>query len=161
MREQTDKLIASVPALAPLFSEADIYGGHNWRIVRWENVPPSEVTAEQIRVLKTVSVDGKAVANEFSSRTAALRMSEKVCRGAKEVRSEKGHWGVWKIPTGNKVLFQSVLPVRRVTEEGKVETEQQARSKAKKKPEVVGEVKTDKQADLVQAAEAVENKASE
>lgn len=131
MREQTDKLCASLPCLAPVFQEADIVGGHNWYIVRFD-VSPAEVRPEQFRVLK---LQGQK--NEFSSRTAALRASEVLLRPVKEQRSEKGHWGVWCVNNGKKVFWQSVLPLRRIVaekaEEGREQSQQPA-SAAPAKP---------------------------
>ena len=115
MREQTDKLCASLPCLAPVFQEADSVGQHNWYIVRFD-VPPTEVKPEQFRVIKASNWK-----NEFSSRTAALRASEVLLRPVKEMRSEKGHWGVWCVNTGKRVYWQSVLPLKRAQAEAKEE----------------------------------------
>ena len=131
MREQTDKLCASLPCLAPVFAEADIVGQHNWYIVRFD-VPPTEVKPEQFRVLKL-----QGMKNEFSSRTAALRASEVLLRPVKEFRSEKGSWGVWCVNNGKKIFWQSVLPLKRAQAEAKEEGKEPANPQSKASSEPV------------------------
>lgn len=122
MREQSNKLVESLPQLAALIEAADSQGSAVWFVWQVKGVPAlAEVTAEQIAAGRLGKVKprnsagellGQPLDNEFPSRTAALRASERHCRFAKEARSERGHWGCWQWKDSKgQVVFQGVFPV--------------------------------------------------
>ncbi len=94
MTDQTVMMCRSLPRLAQIFRDADGQG-HDWVVVEWRDLDPSVVTITDMRPVKGLTIHGEAVPNLFSSRTAALRASEKACKHFVD-RDEKPHMGVWK-----------------------------------------------------------------
>lgn len=113
MYKQTLDLSRSLPNFANDIEAADEKGSSDWEIVRWENVPPSQVNSEHLRVLADDQVRDEADKNCFPSRTPALRVSEKILRQFKDIRTEKAHWGVWRWNEHGKTYYQTALPVNR------------------------------------------------
>src|SRR5437660_9876438 len=101
MTNQTRELAASLPRLAELIREAD-GRGHRWQVVRWEGVPPSEITLDKVRPLHDLPV--------FSSRTEALLTSwhEIRDRYPKSRRTSKGHQHVLRVTDGDRTFYQTV-----------------------------------------------------
>jgi|GEM_PF-927093 len=113
MTEQTKALIQSLPNFADDLRAADPRGSSEWEIVRWVGIDPGRVRADQIEVASGLSIDGQPVKNRFASRTEALRSSANWVRRNLRQYTERDHRGVWKWQEGDKILYQTVLPVSR------------------------------------------------
>ena len=113
MDNQTEKLTQSLPHFAELFEAADGDRQTEWKIVRWKGTRPVEIQPEDVCILSPGDPGCPPNENAFSSKTAALRFSADWVRSEypKNERTEKGHWGVWKVRTANDAFYQSVMPL--------------------------------------------------
>lgn len=113
MTEQTQQLIESLPGFADVLKAADPRGSSEWEVVRWKGTDPRKVQPEQVEVVTGLTFNGEPVANRFPNRTAALEFSANWVRRYTKQYTERGHTCVWRWQEGDKVMFQTVLPIIR------------------------------------------------
>lgn len=110
MAIQTQQLIDSLPNFAALFRSADAKGACDWKIVRWQQIDPKQVTPDMVSPVDAAESGLALQSNQFASRTQALRYSKAFIKAARPNATEKDHWGVWMWIEDGRTCYQTVIP---------------------------------------------------
>ncbi len=113
MYNQTIEMMKVLPAFSDAIRLADRKGSSDWEIVRWRDVPPSDLRPGQETAVTPGELDSTIKLNRFDSRTSALRASAAWVRSRLLDYSQRDHWAVWRWEADEQVWYQTALPVNR------------------------------------------------